>query len=146
MNHKIFSLSIAAATLAFVIGCTTMDPHPVRYDQVLVYDTPYDYTYLRTLEAVNTFSDWVLEETDKEKGLIVLRNTQYGHLFDRDKVSARFVVTRVSQSQTSVALEPDSQQIQQGKKLLDQIDAMIKATMATRRKKETAPAPASSAV
>ena len=99
-----------------------------KYDQVLVYDRPYDYTYLRTLEALNTFPGWVLEETDKVKGLIVLRNTQYGNLFDRDKWIARFRVKSLGRKKTSVELEPSSQQLTDGGKLLDRIDQMMAMT------------------
>ena len=109
-------------------GCVTLEKlaRNPRYDQVLVYDRPYDYTYLRTLEALNNVPNWVLDETDKEKGLIVIRNTQYGHLFDRDKQEARVAVRHIGRTQTSVSLDPSSQQIKQGGELLEAIDRMVK--------------------
>ena len=95
------------------------------YDQVLVYDRPYDYTFLKTIEALNTFPEWVLEETDKNKGLIVIRNTQYGHLFDKDKWVARFNIRRLDKRKTSVSLDPSTQRIQQGGELLKRIDEVV---------------------
>lgn len=121
--------------LIFVTGfssCSAFKKHILRheqeaavYDRVLVYDRPYDYTFLKTIEALNTFPEWVLEETDKNKGLIVIRNTQYGHLFDRDKWVARFNIRRLDKRKTSVALEPASQRIEKGGELLDRIDEVI---------------------
>ena len=106
-------------------ACASIKNYP-RYDRVLVYDKPFDFTYLKTLEALNTFPDWVLQETDKEKGLIVLQNTQYSHIFDKDKATACFNVKRLSRKQTSVALDPTTQQIEQGGSLLERIDQMMK--------------------
>ncbi len=99
-----------------------------RYDQVLVYNRPYDVTYLRTLEALNNISGWVLQETDKEKGLIVLRNREYGHAFDKDKRVARVILKRVSREQTSVELDTPSQRLEEGGELLESIDRMMVAT------------------
>ena len=96
-----------------------------QYDKVYVYDEPYDYTYLRTLEALSDYSNWTLEETDKEKGVIVARNTEYGHLFDHDKWVAKFLVKRISREQTSVQLDEPSQQLEVGGELLQRIDAYM---------------------
>ena len=111
-------------TSVFASGCSSLKDYP-RYDQVLVYDRPFDYTYLKTLEALNTFPDWVLEETDKNKGLIVIRNTQYGHLFDRDKWVARFNIRRLDKRKTSVSLDPSSQRLEKGGELLNRIDEVV---------------------
>ncbi|MBI4358635.1 MAG: hypothetical protein HY584_04980 [Candidatus Omnitrophica bacterium] len=125
MKKHVFLVILAALSIS---GCaSSMKDYP-KYDQVLVYERPYDYTYLRTLEALNTFPGWVLEETDKVKGLIVLRNTQYGNLFDRDKWVARFRVKSLGRKKTSVELEPVSQQLTEGGKLLDRIDQMMAMT------------------
>ena len=105
-------------------SCSSLRDFPA-YDQVLIYDRPYDYTYLKTMEALNTFPNWVLEETDKNKGLIVLRNVNYGHITDRDKWEARFIVKSLGRKQTSVALEPTSQRLVQGGELLKRIDQVM---------------------
>lgn len=121
--------------VAVVLGCSggpgldLISPDFPRYDQVLTYDHPYDYTFLKTMEALNTFPNWILEETDKGQGLIVLRNTEYGHVFDRDKNVARFRVTRVSRTQTSVEIEPESQQVLQVGDLLRRVDQVMSRSL-----------------
>lgn len=134
MNQKIMASIVAFLAFISSAGCSSLKDFP-RYDQELVYDQPYDYTYLRTLEALNTVSGWTLEETDARKGLIVLRNTQYGHLFEKDKWIARFTVKSLARTKTSVALEPSSQQLEQGGELLERIDHVMKATSVLRGEK-----------
>jgi len=58
-------------------------------------------------------------------GLIVLRNTQFSHIFDKDEQVARFKVSRVGRDETSVALAPESQLLEDGGKFLDRIDAWM---------------------
>lgn len=120
--------------LVFFSGCLTSwdlskdkKDYP-RYDKVLVFDRPFDVTYLRTVEALNNMPGWVLEETDKEKGLIVLHNREYGHAFDKDKRVARFILKRVSRDQTSVELDTSSQRLEEGGELLERVAQMIAAT------------------
>lgn len=127
---KIKFPTVAILALSVVAGCAWFEKtieEPTRYDQVLVYERPYDFTYLKTLEALNTFPDWVLQETDKEKGIIEIRNTQYGHIFDRDKWTARFNVKRLDRKKTSVSLDPSTQTVERGKELLDRIDQVMNA-------------------
>jgi hypothetical protein len=123
---KYFANTLAVLFILSTVGCShfSMSNYPT-FDQELIYDQPYDFTYLRTMEALNTFPDWILESTDKEKGEIVFRNTDYGHLFDRDKGYARFRVTRLSRTQTSVMLDPSTQTIREGGDLLKRIDQMM---------------------
>jgi hypothetical protein len=125
--------------LVLVSGCRTLDQMsqegPPAYDKVHVYDQPYDFTYLRALEALNTFNDWILEETDKEKGLIVVRNTQYSHLFDKDKWVARFHVRRVDRMHTSVELDPVSQKLPQAREFMESLDKMIRLASAIKQEK-----------
>jgi len=130
MKKSLFQIVLASFLLVSVLGCAkfgsfgSVDDY-TRYDEVLVYDRPYDYTFLRTLEALTSIPTWVLETTDKEKGLIVFRNTEYGHIWDRDKQTATFLVTRVSRTQTSVELDEDSQRVREGGKFLKRIDHFI---------------------
>lgn len=111
--------------IAFISSCATSKEYP-KFDQVLVYDKPYDYTFLRTLEALNTFPGWTLEETDKNKGVIVLRNTEYGNIFDRDRWVVRFNVVSLGRKKTSVAIDPGSQHNSQGGELLQRIDEIMR--------------------
>lgn len=130
---KSFFIPLLILNLLFLSGClaTTINEfkdatgHP-QYNQVLVYDKPYDYTFLRTLEALNTFSGWTLEETDKNKGLIILRNVEYGNLFDHDKWVVRFNVVSLARKKTSVALDPSSQGNAKGGDLLKRIDEVMR--------------------
>jgi len=113
--------------LSLVSGCAAAKEYP-KYDQILVYDKPFDYTFLKTLEALNTFSGWTLEETDKNKGVIILRNTEYGSLFDRDKWLVRFNVVSLGRKKTSVSIDPDSQHNAMGGDLLKRIDEIMRTS------------------
>ena len=135
MKKDYFLVVLSFIFLAFLNGCSSLKDFPA-YDQVLVYDRPYDYTFLKTFEALNTFHDWTIEETDKNKGLIAMRNTQYGHIFDRDKLVARFIVKSLGRRQTSVALEPSSQHLVQGGDLLKRIDQVMATAMTVKGEKQ----------
>ncbi|MBI4711057.1 MAG: hypothetical protein HY767_01130 [Candidatus Omnitrophica bacterium] len=104
-----------------LVGCNTVGEVLPPNDEVLVYKLPYDLTYLRTMEALNSAADWQLEETDKERGFIRVRDMNYSRLDDSDLRVITFVVKRVDRETTSVAIEPDSQKVFGGKKLLDGI-------------------------
>ena len=135
MKKESFLIVLWFILLVFLTSCSSLKDFPA-YDQVLIYDRPYDYTFLRTIEALNTFRDWTIEETDKNKGLIVMRNTQYSHIFDRDKLTARFTVKSLGRRQTSVALEPSSQRLEQGGELLKRIDHVMEMTAAVKGEKQ----------
>ena len=117
-------VSMTAGCLTTGSGLKKEDP---PFDRTIVFDRPFDVTFLKTMEALNTFPDWLLQETNKEAGLIILRNQQYGHLFDRDKGIARFAIKRVNRKQTSVELDPSSQDMGKGKVLLDKIKEVMAA-------------------
>jgi hypothetical protein len=102
-------------------GCNTVGEVLPPNDKVLVYKLPYDLTYLRTLDALNSIENWQLEETDKEKGAISVGNTDYRHLNDSDQRVITFVVKRVNSETTSVSIDPGSQKVFGGKKLLEAI-------------------------
>jgi len=110
----ILSLSLA--------GCASKSKSllPV-HDEVLVYPLPLDLTYLRTVEAVNAHPDWEVDYTDKEKGLIVLRNMRYSSFADADLRTAVLVVKQVGPRETSVQLDSKSQAVRGGDEILDLI-------------------------
>ncbi len=120
MKHffKLFLVLILALGLA---GCNTVGEVLPPNDEVLVYKLPYDLTYLRTMDALNTIGTWQLEETDKERGIISVRDTNYSRLDDSDLRVISFVVKRVDRETTSVSIEPKSQKIFGGKKLLEAV-------------------------
>lgn len=121
-RSSLFILSLLL--VAFISSCASVKEHP-KYDQVLVYDKPFDFTFLRTLEALNSFPGWALEETDKTKGFITLRNTEYGNLFDRDKWVVKFNVVSLGRKKTSIAIDPVSQSNVKGGDLLKRIDEFM---------------------
>jgi uncharacterized lipoprotein len=122
---RFHSLVLGFIFLAFISGCAAIKEYP-KYDQVLTYDKPFDFTFLRTLEALNTVAGWTLEETDKNKGVIVLRNVEYGSLFDRDKWLVRFNVVSLGRKKTSVSIDPSYQRNSMGGELLERIDQIMK--------------------
>ena len=133
---RIQTLFIFAFIVFILAGCASVKDAP-KYDQVLVYDEPFDYTFLKTMEALNTVKGWTLEETDKNKGIIILRNTEYSHLFDHDKWLVRFNLVSLGRKKTSVSIDPASQYNVKGGELLDRIDEIIKLSTASKGKNPT---------
>jgi len=115
---KFFLILILGLGLA---GCNTVGKVLPPNDEVLVYKLPYDLTYLRTMEALDGKGAWQLEETDKERGIISVRDTNYSSLDDSDLRVITFIVKRVDRGTTSVSIEPESQKVFGGKKLLDSV-------------------------
>jgi len=119
---KRFSTIVLILVLGLSLaGCNTVGKVLAPNDQVLVYQLPYDLTYLRTMEALDDNGDWQLEETDKEKGVLSVRDTNYSRLDDSDLRVITFLVKRVDRGTTSVSIDPKSQKVFGGKKLLDAV-------------------------
>jgi MFS superfamily sulfate permease-like transporter len=126
MNH--FSKFVLMLILGLgLAGCNTVGKVLPPNDEVLVYKLPYDLTYLRTLDAMNSISteNWQLEETDKEKGIISVRDMNYSRLDDSDLRVITFLVKRVDRETTSVSIDPKSQKVFGGKKLLETIGGAL---------------------
>jgi hypothetical protein len=102
-------------------GCNTVGEVLPPNDEVFVYKLPYDLTYLRTLDVLTAIENWQLEETDKERGFISVRDMNYGRFDDSDLRVITFVIKRVDRETTSVSIDPKSQKVFGGKKLLDTI-------------------------
>ena len=108
-------------------GCNTARRKVVPpCDQVLVYKLAFDLTYLRALEALGSQGSWQYEETDKEKGLISVRDMNYSSLDDSDVRVISFVVKRVDRETTSVALTPKSRQVYGGAGLMKAVDEALR--------------------
>jgi MFS superfamily sulfate permease-like transporter len=124
MNHfsKFVLILVLGLSLA---GCNTVGDVLPPNDEVLVYKLPYDLTYLRTMDALNAIENWELEETDKERGVITVRDTNYSRLDDSDKRVIAFVVKRVDRETTSVSIDPKSQKVFGGKKLLEVVGGAL---------------------
>lgn len=98
------------ALMILMSGCFNHNPVLPVHDEVLVYDIPYDLTFLRVIDALQSVAGWDLELTTKEAGLIRVRNIDYGGLDDSDRRTVTFLVKRIDSGKTSVELAPNSQQ------------------------------------
>jgi len=106
-------------------GCNTVGEVLPPNDEVLVYPLPFDLTYLRTMEALEDYPDWQVDETDKEKGIIKTRNTNYSRLDDSDLRSVTFMVKRVDRGTTSVSIAPESQKVFGGGELMKAVASAL---------------------
>ncbi|MBI3307515.1 MAG: hypothetical protein HYZ84_06905 [Candidatus Omnitrophica bacterium] len=119
---------IVMAALSVLPGCFSPGFQQAvlyKYDKVLTYDLSYDLVYLRTLEAVENLAGWELEETEKEKGVIRVRNTDYKKIGDFDQQLVTLEIARVSANQTTIRLAEDSQHVIGADKLLDVIGLFL---------------------
>lgn len=113
---------MAVLFLAPLTGCSTFRDQAIpAHTEVLIYDLPYDLTFLRTLEALESVNGWELDETEKENGTIRARNTEFANLADKDKSTATFIVKRINRGQTSIQLAPDSQRVVGGAALMKRV-------------------------
>lgn len=102
-------------------GCNTVSKTLPPNDETLVYKLPYDLTFLRTLEALDSQPDWDLEETEMAKGTIRVYNTNYSNLDDADLRTITFVIKRMDSGTISVSILPKCQHVPGGDKLLKTI-------------------------
>ena len=103
---------------SFVLfGCAHDAIRPV-HDEVVTVSLPMDLTYLKTLEAVQKHPDWEIDYTEKEQGLIHLRNLRYSSFADADLRTATLVLKRIGPRETSVQLAPKSQTVVGGDEIL----------------------------
>ena len=123
---KLFSGIVLVLILSFGFSaCNTVGKVLPPNDEVLIYPLPYDLTYLRTMEALDGQGHWQLEETDKEKGTLGVRDTNYSRLDDSDLRDITFLVRRVDRGTTSVSIDPKSQKVFGGAELMKAIDAAL---------------------
>ena len=99
--------SLTVLLFVFVLAGCVSSPIGPTHDEVLVYDKPFDYTYLKVLEAINSTPGWSLYDTDKEAGVISAWNETYDTLLDDDMRRATFQIRRLGRRETSVQLTPD---------------------------------------
>jgi len=113
-----------AATLAICVlfalsSCAAKDIVYPTNDEVLTYQLPFDLTFLRTFEAVEQLNDWMPEDTEKEKGLLNIRNVNYSRFADSDKRQITILVERVDRATTVVRLAPESIHVIGGEQVLE---------------------------
>ena len=131
--HGFFFLMFTLSIVLSAAGCSALRHEDVpAHDDVLLYELPYDLTYLRTLEALEKVPDWELEETEKEKGIIRARNMDFSNFADADQRAATILVKRVGRRQTSVALAEYSQRVVGGDRLLQSISEYVGAELEPR--------------
>ena len=124
---KLFSQVVLILALSLgLMGCNTVGEVLPPNDQVLVYKLPYDLTYLRTMEALDgAGGNWQLDATDKEQGIIRVRDSNYSRLDDSDLRVITFLIKRVDPGVTSVSIDPASQKVYGGKKLLEVVGGAL---------------------
>ncbi len=125
VHFRLSTVVLAVILAVSAWGCAAAKKVLPLHDDLLVYPLPFDLTYLRTLEALETHPDWELEETDKEKGLIKVRNISFSRFTDADKRLATFVIKRVDRNETTVQLAPKSQRVIGGDELLKLVAAKV---------------------
>ncbi len=124
---KAFVWMILGMSLVGTFGCNVLQKNPVypTHDEVLIFNLTYDLTYLRVLEAVDNVEGWDLEETDKEKGVIRVRNMNFSRLDDADTVLLTFLIKYMDNKHTSVQLAPESWNTQGAGELLKRIEQYL---------------------
>ena len=129
---KILSFSVLTFLLSLAsLGCARSSLLPV-HDQVLVYPLPYDLTFLRTIEAIQAHSEWDLDWTDKEKGIISIRNMRYSSFADADRRQAILIVKRLNAHETSVQFDTKSQAVVGGDEILSLIRGQLSSETSRR--------------
>jgi len=111
MNMAALGIIFSVVFTLGLAGCAGDKEVLPTHDEVLSYPLPYDLTFLRTIEALESLPDWDLSETEKEKGIIRVHNTSFTSMDDADKREATFIIKRVNSHETSIALAPYSQQV-----------------------------------
>lgn len=124
MKNILTTLVIAILTLGFA-GCNSVGEVLPPNDEVLVYKLPYDLAYLRTMEALDNHGSWQLDQTDKENGILSVKDTNFSRLDDSDRRVVQFLIKRVDRNTTSISIDPDSQKIYGGADLLKSVSATL---------------------
>lgn len=124
-------ISLILVSLLLIAGCTTFSndqKHALlpKHEEVLIYDLPFDLTFLRTMEALQINRDWELQRTEKERGIIsVFNRGGYSRFGDQDKYAITFLVKRITRDRTSVSIAPEDQRVPGGGKLLENIASVL---------------------
>lgn len=107
------------------LSCKTTEPFIENNNEILIYQLPFDLTYLRTLEALQMHDDWEIEETEKEFGIITVRNIAFGTFGDADKRKVVFNIKSTGNRETSVSIDPQYQRVPGGNKLLELVASYL---------------------
>jgi hypothetical protein len=129
MTQKLpFYFLLIAMIFAATAGCKSSIQKSIIYpanDEILRYNLPYDLTFLRVLEAMGSMEGWDLEITEKEKGMIAVRNMDWTRPDDSDRRVIKVLVKRESRDITTVEIEPRSRHILGGGAILKRIEQYV---------------------
>lgn len=120
LRWEIFHFSFFIWILSLGIGfssCARDSILPV-HDEVLTFSIPYDRAFLRTMEAVETHPHWDLEMTDKENGILRIRNYRYTSYADADQRIGTLEIKRLGPRKVSIAFDKDSRAVVGGDEVL----------------------------
>ena len=125
-KHQFVTAATLLAIFVSLFGCSYFRLSPADYP-VHTYHQPADLVYLTALETLNLEEKWVFLPTDKTKGVIEVRNSDYANVFGGDRQYARFLIKRVSNLDTSVELDPANSDCRRNDclKLLEHINDRI---------------------
>jgi len=112
--------------VAMILGGCVHQPL-VKYDEVLIYNRPFDFTYEGVLRVLDNVYPWGLSHTDKEQGVIIALNQKYWDSLDADKRTCMILVKRIGRRKTSVSLAPESQSVIGAGDILKAIDKTLGA-------------------
>lgn len=132
MKRHTMALIISTVFLFPLWSCARDSEILPVHDEVLVYALPFDLVYLRTMEAIEKHPDWRLETTDKEMGIITLKNFRFSSFADADKRTATLLLKRVSKKETSVEFAPESRTVVGGDEILSVIKQYLSREVSLR--------------
>lgn len=116
MRQK-FILSLAFGFILFLTACANRpellseSQIPQVNKQEVIAEKTYDFVYLATFDVANGLSNWVVEKTIRDEGLIRLHNKQYSRLDDSSSRVINLVIRRIDAKQTGVSLAPESRRV-----------------------------------
>ena len=119
--------------LLFSFGCKREEAVLQPHDEVLVYSLPMDLAFLRVVEAAEVHPDWEPDWTDKEKGIIHLRNVRYSSFADADRREATLLVQHRGPEGITIQLDPQSQSVVGGDEILNLIRKALSEEAARRQ-------------
>ncbi len=121
--RKRMILLLGVAVCVTGLGCSrkVLTPLPT-HDQVMIYERPYDYVYLRVIEAVQNTPNWEIYQTDHRMGIVRALSLNFNDPLNSDKRVATFIVRRLGRRTTSVSFAPESNQVIGGEALLKTIE------------------------
>jgi len=107
------------------MGCAVAEKVLPVHDEILIYNLPYDLTFLRVMEAVDAVPGWDLQLTKKAQGIIQARNINFSQFGDADKRQVTVLLRSLGRKETSVQLAPESQRVIGGGKILERISLVV---------------------